>query len=106
MYLPSAASNLQPIRTAKWYVVSLPAIPFSRTHTLKTTQTFHTDLGDLVSLFTLDRGRGGGTFRLASSGQIYNVLAKNRPDVLQTLSEDFVFDTQVPNYPFPSTNSL
>ncbi|PVH98877.1 taurine catabolism dioxygenase TauD [Periconia macrospinosa] len=55
--------------------------------------TFHTDLGDIVTLYTLEKGKGGGSFRLASSGQIYNTLVKSRPDILRTLSQDFLFDS-------------
>ena len=55
----------------------------------------HTDLGDIVSLFVVNRGASGGSFRLASSWTVYNTLAKKRPDVLKVLSENFVFDPWV-----------
>ncbi|OAL21878.1 hypothetical protein AYO20_11307 [Fonsecaea nubica] len=66
--------------------------------------TMHTDLGDVVSLFTVHRGSEGGSFRLVSSATIYNKLAVSNPGVLRTLSEDFVFDTlhpEVPSYKKP-----
>jgi hypothetical protein len=56
-------------------------------------QTFHTDLGDVISIYTLNRGTEGGSFRLASSWNVYNVLHQTRPDVLGTLSQPLVFDT-------------
>ncbi|KIW76138.1 hypothetical protein Z517_10883 [Fonsecaea pedrosoi CBS 271.37] len=66
--------------------------------------TMHTDLGDVVSLFTVNRGSEGGSFRLVSSATVYNKLAASNPGVLRTLSEDFVFDTlhpEVPSYKKP-----
>jgi hypothetical protein len=57
------------------------------------TQTFHTDLGDIVSIYTASKGTSGGSFRVSSSYNIYNELRATRPDVLRTLSEPFDFDT-------------
>ena len=54
--------------------------------------TMHTDLGDNVCLYIINRGGIGGSFRLASSLSVYNRLAEKRPDVIKTLSENFVFD--------------
>ena len=54
--------------------------------------TMHTDLGDNICLYTVNRGGDGGSFRLASSLTVYNELAQKRPDVIKTLSENFVFD--------------
>ncbi|KAF8545248.1 hypothetical protein BDD12DRAFT_871931 [Trichophaea hybrida] len=61
--------------------------------------TFHTDLGDVVSIYVLNNGSNGGSFRIASSGNIYNFLRETRPDVLRTLSQPFVFDTLHPEMP-------
>ncbi|KAI5847615.1 hypothetical protein BZA05DRAFT_405421 [Tricharina praecox] len=36
--------------------------------------TFHTDLGDIVSIFTASKGTSGGAFRIASAWNVYNVL--------------------------------
>jgi len=57
------------------------------------TQTFHTDLGDIVSIYTASKGTSGGSFRVSSSYNIYNELRATRPDALRTLSEPFDFDT-------------
>lgn len=55
-------------------------------------QVFHTDAGDIVSLFSLGVAAEGGESKLASSWRVYNELAATRPDIIKTLSEDWVFD--------------
>jgi hypothetical protein len=55
-------------------------------------QVFHTDAGDIVSLFCLSPAAKGGESKLASSWRVYNELARTRPDIIKTLSEDWVFD--------------
>jgi hypothetical protein len=55
-------------------------------------QVFHTDAGDIVSLFCLSPAAQGGESKLASSWRVYNELAKTRPDLIKTLSEDWAFD--------------
>ncbi|OJJ31390.1 hypothetical protein ASPWEDRAFT_187270 [Aspergillus wentii DTO 134E9] len=50
---------------------------------------FHTDVGDIVSLFTLDEAASGGESLLASGWRVYNELAKNRPDLIRVLAEDW-----------------
>jgi hypothetical protein len=55
-------------------------------------QVFHTDQGDIVSLFALNTARSGGESRLASSWRVYNELASTRPDLIETLSQDWDFD--------------
>ena len=55
-------------------------------------QVFHTDSGDIVSLFALSTAAEGGTSRLASTWRVYNELAATRPDLIQTLSEDWIAD--------------
>ena len=59
----------------------------------------HTDLGDVISLFTVSRGSEGGSFRLASSSNVYNKLATTNATVLRTLSKDYVFDPYVKTFP-------
>jgi hypothetical protein len=49
----------------------------------------------VVSIYVLNKGSNGGSFRVASSGNVYNFLRETRPDVLRTLSQPFVFDTYV-----------
>jgi hypothetical protein len=55
-------------------------------------QVFHTDSGDIVSLFALNTAAEGGESKLASSWRVYNELAKTRPDLIRKLSENWIFD--------------
>lgn len=55
-------------------------------------QVFHTDAGDIVSLFALSVAAEGGQSQLASSWRVYNELAETRPDLIHTLAEDWPFD--------------
>lgn len=59
-------------------------------------QVFHTDAGDIVSLFCLQTAERGGESKLASSWRVYNELAKTRPDLIKTLAEDWTFDGSAP----------
>lgn len=58
-------------------------------------QVFHTDAGDIISLFVLQTAVEGGTSRIGSSWRVYNELAETRPDLIKTLSEPsgWVIDT-------------
>ncbi|GKZ28150.1 hypothetical protein AbraCBS73388_011844, partial [Aspergillus brasiliensis] len=55
-------------------------------------QVFHTDEGDIVSLFALSAAAQGGQSQLASSWRVYNELADKRPDLIRTLAEDWPHD--------------
>ncbi|KJA19204.1 hypothetical protein HYPSUDRAFT_69375 [Hypholoma sublateritium FD-334 SS-4] len=56
-------------------------------------QVFHTDQGaDIVSLFALEVAAEGGVSRISSSWRIYNDLAENRPDLIQTLASPWIVD--------------
>ncbi|KAF5989189.1 family oxidoreductase [Fusarium coicis] len=50
-------------------------------------QVFHTDSGDIVSLFALSTAAEGGASDLASTWRVYNHIAATRPDLIHTLSE-------------------
>jgi hypothetical protein len=52
-------------------------------------QPFHSDPGDVVSLFALEVAPEGGASKVASSWRVYNELAETRPDLVKTLSEPF-----------------
>ncbi|KAI5921280.1 hypothetical protein F4810DRAFT_702450 [Camillea tinctor] len=52
---------------------------------------FHTDVGDILALYAMDVSNTGGETMIASSSQIYNELAKTRPDLLQELMKKWVF---------------
>ncbi|CAZ82317.1 unnamed protein product [Tuber melanosporum] len=55
-------------------------------------QVFHTDPGDIISLYVLGEAASGGTSRIASSWKVYNHLASTRPDIINTLSNAWPFD--------------
>ncbi|OTA60721.1 Clavaminate synthase-like protein [Hypoxylon sp. EC38] len=50
-------------------------------------QVFHTDSGDIVSLFALETSAVGGASKLASTWRVYNEIAATRPDLIHTLSQ-------------------
>lgn len=52
-------------------------------------QVFHTDTGDIVSLFCLETALEGGASRLASTWRVYNEIARTRPDLIHTLSQNW-----------------
>lgn len=56
-------------------------------------QFFHVDDCDIVGLLCIARALEGGESDLVSSHHVYNVLVKERPDVLKTLTEpNWYFD--------------
>jgi len=55
-------------------------------------QVFHTDSGDIVSLYCLHPAAKGGESKLASSWRVYNEIAKTRPDLIKVLAEPWVLD--------------
>ena len=55
-------------------------------------QVFHTDAGDIISLFALETAAEGGASNLASTWRVYNELARTRPDLIHTLSQDWPVD--------------
>lgn len=50
---------------------------------------FHTDTGDIVSLFALEEPVEGGESLLSSGWRVYNELAKLRPDLVEVLASDW-----------------
>lgn len=56
-------------------------------------QVYHTDAGDIISLYAIGVAEEGGKSRIASSWTVYNELAKTRPDLIHTLSNDWPFQT-------------
>lgn len=55
-------------------------------------QVFHTDAGDIISLLCLSPAAEGGESYLSSSWNVYNILAKERPDLIHTLSQGWPVD--------------
>lgn len=67
-------------------------------------QVFHTDKGDIISLFVLQTATEGGLSRISSSWRVYNELAETRPDLIKTLSEPWNLDAY--EYSCPPISSL
>ncbi|BCS22229.1 TauD/TfdA family dioxygenase [Aspergillus puulaauensis] len=62
-------------------------------------QVFHTDSGDIVSLFALETALHGGASKLTSTWRVYNEIARTRPDLIHTLAESWdmeVFEKNAP----------
>ena len=55
---------------------------------------FHTDVGDVVSLFALGEPASGGESQIASGWKVYNELAQSRPDLVHTLADNWL----IPRY--------
>lgn len=55
-------------------------------------QVFHTDNGDIVALLSLNVAAHGGWSKIASSWQVYNSMVEKRPDLIQTLSQNWPHD--------------
>lgn len=54
---------------------------------------FHCDTCDLLVLLCLQPAvRGGGNTKLASARNVRDIIARERPDVLATLGEEWTFD--------------
>ncbi|KAL0095870.1 putative TfdA family oxidoreductase [Phycomyces blakesleeanus] len=56
-------------------------------------QVYHTDAGDIISLFAIGVAELGGKSKIASSWTVYNKLASTRPDLIHTLSEPWTFQS-------------
>ncbi|KAI0399867.1 Clavaminate synthase-like protein [Xylaria palmicola] len=54
---------------------------------------FHTDDGHIISLYCVKSADIGGRTLLASSWAIYNELLSTRPDIIETLKEDWLWDS-------------
>ncbi|RAQ41831.1 hypothetical protein AFGD_001068 [Aspergillus flavus] len=61
---------------------------------------FHTDDGDIVSLFALGEPAEGGESQLASGWRVYNELARTRPDIIQVLASDWPIPRSKKEDPF------
>ena len=76
-------------RTNARYAYALLDLPsgFKVTNGTFDRQYFHADDGDIVGLLCIAKALEGGESDLVSSHHVYNVLAKERPDVLEILTQ-------------------
>jgi hypothetical protein len=55
-------------------------------------QVFHTDIGDLIALLSIQTSAHGGISRLSSGGRVYNEIAKTRPDLITVMKDNWQLD--------------
>ena len=55
---------------------------------------FHNDGADLFALCCLRKGRAGGFSRLVSAVEVFNEIARRRPDLVKVLQENFHVDAR------------
>ncbi|HAA91842.1 MAG TPA: taurine catabolism dioxygenase TauD [Rhodospirillaceae bacterium] len=56
--------------------------------------SWHNDGADVFLLYCLRTGKSGGDSRLVSAVEIFNEVARRRPDLAETLQRDYWFDTR------------
>lgn len=56
--------------------------------------SWHNDGADVFLLYCLRAGKSGGDSRLVSAVEIFNELARRRPDYAEALQRDYWFDTR------------
>jgi len=55
-------------------------------------QVFHTDIGDLIALLSIQTSASGGVSRISSGGRVYNEIANTRPDLIHVLKDNWPLD--------------
>lgn len=56
-------------------------------------QPFHTDVGDIIALYSLGEAECGGASQLVSTATLFNELVTARPDIIRLLSSrSWIFD--------------
>ena len=85
-----------------------PSDPDVRLYTTSAEQDFHTDGADIIGLLCLQTAPEGGVSRLASSVTVFNEVARQRPDLVHLLFEDWHWylhgqhpDGAAPTFSFP-----
>ena len=66
--------------------------PHLRSYQTAERQRFHIDRADLVALLCLKRAKSGGASAIVSSMTLHNVIAEQRPDLLERLYQPFPTD--------------
>lgn len=63
-----------------------------RIYSTNARQFFHVDDADLVGLLCMHRAKEGGESDIVSSYEVFNILQRDRPDVVKTLTELWHYD--------------
>ena len=69
-----------------------PTLPTARGYQSSNKLNFHTDPTDLVGLMCLRKAKSGGSSSIVSAGTVYNEMLKQRPDLVQVLTETLYRD--------------
>ncbi len=69
-----------------------PSLPTARGYQSSNKLNFHTDPTDLVGLMCLRIAKSGGLSSIVSAGTVYNEMLKQRPDLVQVLTETLYRD--------------
>ncbi|KAI8068473.1 hypothetical protein BC940DRAFT_340334 [Gongronella butleri] len=69
-----------------------PEDPTTRIYATRKAQPFHVDGTDIVGLFCLQEGYKGGLSSVVSSHTIYNKLQEQRPDIVNLMKEQWLWD--------------
>lgn len=88
-----------------------PSLPTARGYQSANKLNFHTDPTDLVGLMCLRKAKSGGLSSIVSAGTVFNEMLKQRPDLVQVLTETLYRDRRgeipegrEPWYRFPVFN--
>ena len=69
-----------------------PTLPTARGYQSANKLNFHTDPTDVVGLLCLRKAKSGGLSSIVSAGAVYNEMLKQRPDLVQVLTETLYRD--------------
>ncbi len=69
-----------------------PSLPTARGYQSANKLNFHTDPTDLVGLMCLRQAKSGGLSSIVSAGTVYNEMLKQRPDLVQVLTQTLYRD--------------
>jgi len=69
-----------------------PKNKLNRTYTTSAKQPYHTDSADMAALMCLKPPKSGGIFSISSIVAIYNEMQKTRPDLVEVLEQNYIFD--------------
>ncbi|RWA12638.1 hypothetical protein EKO27_g2470 [Xylaria grammica] len=78
------------VRHIKDVAAIKPNIPIGTAQYTSNARAFHTNFGDIVSLYCINTSADGGASHLASLSQIYNQFLQNRLDVIRVLASDWL----------------
>ncbi|KAI8995029.1 hypothetical protein BDB01DRAFT_715247 [Pilobolus umbonatus] len=73
--------------------------PTTRVYSTRKEQLYHNDSSDIVALLCLSQAQEGGSSSIVSSHRLYNMLRKQRPDIVQLMAKPWLWDRKNENGP-------